>query len=300
MRFLAAGLSLALCSCTGTADAPPKTYQLNLARTAANQLGEALKRLPNVKVDIVAEGGSSINSLIDLYNGKTDVAVPIADVAYLAYAGQLGEMPTGFDQLRGMSVADLNAIHLLVAPHTRVNSLKELAGRHVSLGPPGSSVALVSERLLRAHDIRSANLRLERIPNAEMIRQLERGHIDAAFTMYQPVNQAVAAAMKSGVRLVAIEGPVIEELRTQYPYLKRTLIQAGTYPNQPNPVRTIGIEEVLVCRADLDEELVYQLMQAYFAAFPAMTPMNLERAPATPVPLHPGAARYYRQRELER
>jgi TRAP-type uncharacterized transport system substrate-binding protein len=269
MRCLVAGLCLALSACTSTAEAPPKTYKLNLARTASNQLAEALKRLPNVKVEIVAEGGSSINSLIDLYNGKTDIAVPIADVAYLAYAGQLEEMPKPFDQLRGMSVADLNAIHLLVAPDTGVNSLKELAGLHVSLGPPGSSVALVSQSLLHAHGIRPANLRVEKIPNAEVLR-----------------------------RLVDIEGPIVEELRTRYPYLKRTVIPAGTYPNQPHPVRTIGIEEVLVCRADLDEELVYAVMAAYFATFPAVTPINLDRAPATPVPLHPGAARYYRQREL--
>jgi TRAP transporter TAXI family solute receptor len=300
MRLLAAGLCLAFWSCTSAAEAPPKAYTLRLAKTAANQLAEALKRLPNVKVDVVAEGGSSINSLIDLQNAKTDIAVPIADVAYLAYAGQLAEMPKPFDQLRGMSVADLNAIHLLVAPNSRIDSLKQLAGLHISLGPPGSSVALVSDRLLQAHGIRPANVRVEKIPNAEMLRQLGRGDIDAAFTMFQPVNQAVAVAMKAGARLVDIEGPVIEELRTQYPYLKRTLIPAATYPNQPNPVRTIGIEEVLVCRADLDEDLVYQLMEAYFAAFPAMTPMNLERAPATPVPLHPGAARYYRQRELAR
>jgi TRAP transporter TAXI family solute receptor len=288
MRCLVAGLCLALSACTSTAEAPPKTYKLNLARTASNQLAEALKRLPNVKVEIVAEGGSSINSLIDLYNGKTDIAVPIADVAYLAYAGQLEEMPKPFDQLRGMSVADLNAIHLLVAPDTGVNSLKELAGLHVSLGPPGSSVALVSQSLLHAHGIRPANLRVEKIPNAEVLRQLARRQIDAAFTMFQPVNQPVATAMKSGVRLVDIEGSIVEELRTRYPYLKRTVIPAGTYPNQPHPVRTIGIEE----------ELVYAVMAAYFATFPAVTPINLDRAPATPVPLHPGAARYYRQREL--
>jgi TRAP-type uncharacterized transport system substrate-binding protein len=45
---------------------------------------------------------------------------------------------------------------------------------------------------------------------------------------------------------------------------------------------------------------VYSLLDAYFATRPATTPPNLERAPATPVPLHPGAARYYRQRELSR
>jgi TRAP transporter TAXI family solute receptor len=106
--------------------------------------------------------------------------------------------------------------------------------------------------------------------------------------------------MKAGVRLLDIDGPIVEEMRTEYPYLKRTLIPAGTYPNQPEPVRTIGIDIALVCRADLDEDLVYSLLEAFFATRPAMTPPNLDRAPATPVPLHPGAARYYRQQELAR
>ena len=51
---------------------------------------------------------------------------------------------------------------------------------------------------------------------------------------------------------------MIEEMRTQYPYLKRTLIPRGTYPNQPEPVRTLGIDTLLVCRADLDDDLVYR------------------------------------------
>jgi hypothetical protein len=89
-------------------------------------------------------------------------------------------------------------------------------------------------------------------------------------------------------------------MRTRYPYLKRTLIPQGTYPNLPEPVRTLGVDTLLVCRADLEDATVYSLLDAYFATRPATTPPNLERAPATPIPLHPGAARYYRQRELSR
>ncbi len=300
MRLVVAGLCLALCSCTSAAETPPPSYTLRIAQTTSNQLGNALKRLPNVHTEVVSGGGSSINSLIDLRNRKTDIIVPAADVAYLAYAGQLEEMPEPFDQLRGMTVTGLNAIHLLAAPEARVHSLRDLAGSHVSLGPPGSSVALIADRILQAHGIKSTNAREEKIPNAGMLKQLAQGDIDVAFAMFMPPTQGVATAMKSGVRLLDIDGPVVEEMRTQYPHLKRMLIPAGTYPNQPKPVRTIGIDEVLVCRADLDEDLVYSLLDAYFATFPAMTPPDLERAPATPVPLHPGAARYYRQRELRR
>ena len=300
MRLFLAALCLAAGSCTGAAEKPAPSHTLRLARTVSIELKEALARLPNVHAQVVSEGGSSITSLIDLRNRKTDVSIPIADVAYLAYAGQLEEMPKPFDQLRGMAVTGFNAIHLLVAPNARAHSLNDLAGLHVSLGPPNSSVALVSVRMLQAHGIRSANLRMERIPNPEMMKQLVHGDIDAAFTMFTPVNQSVAAAMKAGVRLIDIDGPIVEEMRTQYPHLKRTLIPAGTYPNQPKPVRTIGIDEVFVCRADLDEDLVYSLLDAYFATRPPMTPPDLDRAPATPVPLHPGAARYYRLRELSR
>jgi len=89
-------------------------------------------------------------------------------------------------------------------------------------------------------------------------------------------------------------------MRMRYPYLKRTLIPRGTYPNQHEPIRTLGVDTLLVCRAELDDATVYAVLDAYFATRSAATPPNLERAPATPIPLHPGAARYYRQRELAR
>jgi len=291
---------LLACSCTSRAEAPERSYTIRLARNTSNQLANAFKRLPNVKPQIVSEGGSSITSLIELQSGKTDISIPVGDVAYLAYAGQLDEMPKPFEQLRGLAVTELNIIHLLVGPRAHANSLKELAGLHVSLGAPGSSVALVTDRMLHAHGIESNEVRAEKVPNADMLKRLMGGDIDAAFAMYMPGSQTVTAALKGGARLLEIDGPIVEAMRTQYPHLKRTLIPAGTYPNQPTAVKTIGIDEALVCRADLDEDLVYALLDAYFAARPAGTPPNLERAPATPVPLHPGAARYYRQRELRR
>lgn len=301
--FSAAGLVLCLAaaSCADAADttAPPRTT-LRLARTTASELRSALTRVPDVGVDIVSEGGSSITSLIDLRQRKVDISVPLADAAYLAYGGQLDKMTEPFDQLRGMAVTELSTVHLLVARGVDARTLSELKGLRVSLGAPGSSTALITPRMLQAHGISPGDTQGERIPNAEMMNRLISGDIDAAFATYAQPSEAVATAMRQGARLIDIEGPVVEEMRTRYPYLKRTLIVRGTYPNQAEAVRTVGVDVVLVCRADLDDDLVYRLLDAYFATRPAMTPPNFERAPATPIPLHPGAARYYRQRELSR
>ena len=297
--FLAV-LCLAVCACTRAAEAPETRRVLRITRTTIGELGPAFKRLPNIEYEVVSEGGSSITSLVELRNNKIDVSVPVADVAYLAYAGQLEEIPDPFNELRGVAVVGFSALHLLVAPNVEVRSLKELRGLHVSLGAPGSSTALITERLLQAHGIPPDGIKAERIPNPEMVKRVSRGDINAAFVMYSPGSQNAGAAIAAGAKLIPVEGPVVEEMRTQYPYLKRTLIPAGTYANQSVPVHTIGVESVIVCRADLDEDVVYRLLDAYFAALPATTPPNFERAPATPIPLHPGAARFYRQRELSR
>lgn len=300
LRMLIAGMCVAISACSGTAETtPPSRKTIRLARTTAGELKPALARIPDVTAQIVSEGGSSITSLIDLQNHKVDVTVPLADVAYLAYAGQLeGVQP--FDQLRGMAVTDVSTMHLLVRQGMNIRSLRDLKGLHVSLGAPNSSTSLMTPRLLQAHGVAPSDVRTQRTPNAEMLALLSAGKIDAAFSSYNVPNQGVTNAMRGNVRLVDIAGPIVEEMRTRYPYLKRTLIAGGTYPNQPQAVHTIGIDVVMACRADLDEDLVYRLLDAYFATLPAATPPNLERAPATPIPLHPGAARYYRQRELSR
>jgi uncharacterized protein len=184
--------------------------------------------------------------------------------------------------------------------HTTVRTIRDLRGLKISLGPPGSASAPIAEQLLKANGISLSDVDSERLPNPEVVAKLPRRQIDAAFVTFAPPNAGVTTVTKDGARLVEIAGPAIEELRTRYPYLKRMVIPRETYPNQHEPVHTIGVDALLVCRADLDERVVYKLLDAFFATRPATTPPDLERAPATPIPLHPGAARYYRQRELSR
>ena len=80
------------------------------------------------------------------------------------------------------------------------------------------------------------------------------------------------------------------------------LIPRGIYPGQNAPVHTIGVDLLMVCRADLDNDLVYELTRAYFEQDleNVRNDTDPQRAPAVVIPLHPGAARYYREREMSR
>jgi TRAP transporter TAXI family solute receptor len=290
-------------ACTHPVDPPAKPYVLRMTAGTAEdpKVKAAYSRLPDVSIRTVSPGGASVTSLIELQRGKTNVGIALADVAYLAYTGQLDAASGPFDQLRGMAMMDVTTLHLLVSAHTHISAIDQLKGRHVALGPPESSSALIAETLLAANGLSVADVRGEQLAYPETVERLASGDFDAAFMIQIPAGEPVTQAIRGGARLLDVEGPVIEEIRQQRPFLRRTLIPKGVYPGQEKPIRTLGVPRVLLCRADVDEGIVYRLLEAYFAPLPGGTPAaDLERAPATPLPLHAGAARYYRQRELSR
>ena len=225
----------------------------------------------------------------------------MADVAYLAFAGQLDESSGPFNQLRGMAVVNINTFHFLVGAHAHIDSIHQLKGRHVALGPVGSATTLIAEALLKAYGLTVADVNGERLPYPETAEGLVRGNFDAAFMTDRLDSDPVRRATREGARLLDVDGPEIEALRQSRPFLRRTLIPARAYPGQQKAIHSLGVDRIMICRADVDADIVYRILEAYFATRPGTTPrVDLESAPATPLPLHPGAARYYRQRELSR
>jgi TRAP transporter TAXI family solute receptor len=96
-------------------------------------------------------------------------------------------------------------------------------------------------------------------------------------------------------------------VKERHPFFKPVVIPASTYRGQHRQVRTIAVDNLLVCRDDLPADLVYRLTRAvhenvglFASIHPSGREINAEDGPSTPIPLHVGAARYYRERELFR
>ena len=104
-----------------------------------------------------------------------------------------------------------------------------------------------------------------------------------------------------------IEGPAVEKTRQQNSFVRVMTIPRNVYPGQDRLVPTVGIDFVVVCRAGLDESVVHDATRQLFQVYPRLSGLeaslrflNFDNAPATPIPLHPGAARYYRELQLSR
>src|SRR5262245_14901179 len=264
--------------------------------------------LPDITVEHHPSTGA-VNNAELIQSGNADLGFVFADVAYVAYVAGLErkelERKEVFDRLRGVAVLELTPLHLVV--RAGITSVRDLRGRRVALGPPGSGTALTAEIVLRAFGIRLADIHTEALQFDDAARRLAAGQLDAMFdTAIYPV-EAVKMAAAAGARLMPLTGSPIDKLRLEYPFFRAAAIPRDAYRGMTEAVHTIGVDSLLVCRRDLDEELVYQLTRRFFDALPmlsssqnALRLMDLDQAPATPIPLHDGAARYYRERELLR
>jgi TRAP transporter TAXI family solute receptor len=270
-------------------------------------LARAFERsVPGVALQ-VQESPGAVRNVEALQEGSADIGFAFADVAYMAYVGELAPAVGPFDRLRGIAVLQLTPLHLAVRPGAMIRAVEDLRGARVGIGPPGSGTALTSGIVLRAFGIRPDELQTVLVPFDEVAGRLERGALDAAFVNGGYPAESIALATSAGARLLPVEGAPIARLRAEYPFLRLTFIPSGTYAGHERPVSTIGVDNLLLCRRDLPEALVYELTKSFFDVLPdlsleriSLRMMDLDQAPATLIPLHDGAARYYRELELTR
>lgn len=265
------------------------------------QLVSALSQsMSNVEITVLPTAGAVAN-INAIHQGEAELGFTFADVAYLAFSGQLTDGPP-FDQLRGIAVLQVTPIALVARAGLSIRDPADLRGLSVGVGPPGSGTAVTASLILQAFGLDEKDLRVEEIGFQESATKLLNGRLDAMFDNAITHSESLKRVTDAGARFVPIEGPSADRLRRDYPFLTSTVTSRELYGSSAH---TIGVDGVLICRSDLDETLAYELTKQLFSSLKslgrgALRFMDVDQAPATPVPLHPGAARYYRERELSR
>lgn len=297
-------------SCTAPTRSRPRETLKVLVSPQANDgirttLAQALREVvPDMEID-VQRGTSSLDSVEAVQHAAADVAIAGADAVYVAFVGQLDGQPGPFDRLRGIAVLQPRLFHLVVPKGSTITRMEDLRGRRVAYSDSGASGSPTLEPVLEAFGFRDGDVELVALEIREKVAQLIDGKVDAALFFGSHPIEEVTKATQAGARLLPLTGDAIEHLRHDYPFLRPFDIPDGTDTHRS--VRTIGLNIILICRSDLDELVVHGITRAFFDALASLSAVeasfrhiDLEQASATPIPLHPGAARFYRERELAR
>jgi uncharacterized protein len=250
---------------------------------------------------------SSGQVLSQLQDNQIDFGIALANDAYRAYFDQETGAPLPDSQVRGISLLQPLPMYLLARAGSGVHSVSDLKGKVVAVGPKNTSSWTLGTLVLQAFKVEPVTVKP--IASRDVAAQgLKDGSLDAMVLpgLVNP-DEKTQEAIRAGAYLLPIDGPPIEQLRRESPFVRAVMIPRDVYPGQDRIVPTVGIDMVIVCRRDLDERLAYQLTEQLFNVFPRLARveatlrfLNPDEAPATPIPLHPGAARYFRERELAR
>jgi hypothetical protein len=191
-----------------------------------------------------------------------------------------------------------------------VKSVADLRGKRVVLGPHGSGTEQNALQILEIYGLREADLgRAERIDAAAAADQLKDGRVDAAFFTTGLGAAVIVDTFLSGkTMLVPVGAAEAEALRKKYPFYTLEKVPANTYKGQEREVTTPAVMAMMVARTDLPEDLVYRFTKAIFdnlaqfhAAHAAAKHLRLETAlNGMPIPLHAGAARFFREKGVLR
>ena len=273
-------------------------------------LGVALSKIytdkmPGFRPSVQATKGSVENRIL-LQSGKGEIAFTLGDTLAFGWAG---EAEAGFkgklDKLRGVAAIYPNYIQLVASKESGIKTLADLKGKRLSVGAPKSGTELNARAVLTAAGLKYTDLsKIEYLPFAESVELMKNRQLDATL---QSAGLGVAAIrdLASSVDITIVEIPAALVDKIGPPYVK-AVIPAKTYTGQDADVAVAAVGNYLVTRADFPEASVYAATKAMFDSLPdlvashqAAKEISLAHAlDGMPVPLHPGAEKFYREKGL--
>lgn len=275
-------------------------------------LGNALAALyskvrPAAQVTVQATQGS-VQNLNLLQAGRGQVAFALADSVGFAWKGdaELG-FPTRLDKLRTIAAIYPNYIQVVASGASGIRTLADLKGKRVSVGAPRSGTEINARRVFAAAGLSYDMMSVQYLPFGESVALMKAGDLDATL---QSAGLGVASigdlATALPINIVAIPPQVVSRIGDPA-YLSRA-IPANTYQGQGEDVMTVAINNLLMTQESVPADVVYAVTKAMFenlpdmiAAHPAAKGIALDHAATgSPVPLHPGAERYYREKGILR
>ncbi len=308
------GRALAIAALVGLTALPAKADQFVNVLTGGTSgvyypLGVALSniygKLPGVKASVQATK-ASVENLNLLQQGRGEIGFTLGDSLSQAWAGneEVG-FKAKLDRLRAIAGIYPNYIQIVASADSGIKTLADLKGKRISVGAPKSGTELNARAVFAAAGMTYKDFaRVEYLPFAESVDLMKNRQIDATL---QSAGLGVSSIrdLSNSVPIAIIPIPADIIAKIGDPAYIATTIPAGTY-GQAGDVPTAAVQNFLVTHSEVSDQLAYDMTRSLFdnldqmqASHAAAKDIKLDaKAVMAPVPLHPGAARFYKEKGL--
>lgn len=319
---LASAAALSVSASSAFAQDESHKYILSTATTGGTYypVGVALSTL--VKVKLEPSTGVSVSAISSAGSGENlklmdedQAQFGILQGLYGAYAWNgTGPVPKAYKNLRSVSMLWQNVDHFVVsnemAESGTIDDMTNLYGEPFSIGARNSGTEGSGRYILGQLGIEPEKLDIAYLGYGPSADALQNGTIEG---MNIPAGVPAAAVTRayanSGDDITTLEftEEQLAKVNSEFDLWSAYEIPADTYPNQTEAINTIAQPNILAVRADVPDEDVYAITKTMYENLPflnnihpATKAMALEKAIAgLPMPLHPGAARFFEEQGLD-
>jgi TRAP transporter TAXI family solute receptor len=262
------------------------------------------------KVQVTTQpSGASVENYKRLGKGEAHLALGMNNVAEYAWNGE-GESfkdTKAIKNFRAIGVVYPEVFQGIVAADSPANSVADLKGKRVAIGPVGSGTAVVAKEIFAELGLQSSDYKPEYAGFGDAASKFKDGHIDANFGVLSVPAAAIQdVATVRKIKLIEFKGAEFDKLKAKFPYFSQFTVPAGTYGNDKD-LLTLNMQAALYCKADLKDDIVYELTKVFYenaaeigAAHAAGKYIALEKAlDGITTPLHPGAVKYFKEKGIK-
>ena len=278
--------------------------------------GGAICRLVNkgrkehgIRCSVESTGGSVYN-INTIRAGELEFGVAQSDWQYHAYNGTSQFADAGpFEGLRAVFSVHPEPFTVVARADAGVSTFDDLKGKRVNIGNPGSGQRGTIEVLLEAKGMTTDDFALAtELKAAEQSAALCDNQIDAmVYTVGHPSGSIQEATTACDSVLVTVDGSAVDSLIADNSFYRTATIPGGMYRGNDGDVATFGVGATFVTSTDVSDEAVYEVVKAVMEnigdfrklhpAFANLDPKEMATAGLS-APLHPGAAKYYKEAGL--
>lgn len=266
-------------------------------------------KLPGVRVTVESSGASVANAKL-VASGDADLAILQNDITFYAWNGQLMFKDQAIKNIGGVFTLHPEPVQILATTASGIKSVKDMKGKRVAIGPLGSGTEVNSIQILEANGLRLEDLgRIERLDAAGASEQIKDARIDAAvFTTGIGAAVIVDTLLTGKATMVPVTKAEAETLHKKYPFYVPIMVPPGTYKGQDKEFPTVSVKAMMIARSDLPEDLIYSFTKVIFenldtlyGAHAAAKALTLQTAlEGMPIPLHPGAAKFFKEKGISK
>ncbi len=261
--------------------------------------------IPDVKTQVQATK-ASVENLILLQQGRGEIAFALGDSLKAAWEGdEEAGFKSKLDKLRTIGAIYPNYIQIVATADSGIKTLADLKGKSLSVGAPKSGTELNSRAVLAAAGLSYKDMgKVEYLPFAESVDLMKNRQLNATL---QSAGLGVASlkdlSSSTEISVVSVPKEVVDKIGAPF---KSVIIPANTYTGQDKDVPTAAVINYLVTSSAVSDDLAYQMTKLIYESLPDLAnahvagkEIKLENAATgSPVPLHPGAIRYYKEKGL--